>query len=159
MVSRKLKIGMDFHGVITEAPSFFREFTALAFDHGHEIHIISGGPYLVERNFLDTWKISYTTIFAMVDHFASLGQIEYFANGNFKVPDELWNKAKAEYCLANDIDIQIDDTPSYGDFFTTPFCWYNAAGRVCDLGNKIVDFSHSPEKSLEEIENYLLHKI
>lgn len=159
MTSKKLKIGIDFHGVITEEPAFFREFTALAFDRGHEIHIVSGGPYLVERNFLDTWKISYTRIFAMVDHFASLGQVEYFPNGNFKVPDELWNKAKAEYCLKNGIDIQIDDTPAYGIFFSTPFCCYNAAGKICDLGGKMVDFSKSPTASLNEIEKYLVQQI
>ena len=31
MTSSKYKIGIDFHGVITASPAFFRDFTALAF--------------------------------------------------------------------------------------------------------------------------------
>ena len=41
---RQLRIGIDFHGVITEAPAFFRDLTTLAFDKDYEIYIISGGP-------------------------------------------------------------------------------------------------------------------
>ena len=113
MTSSKYKIGIDFHGVITASPAFFRDFTALAFDRDYEVFVISGGPYLVVKNFLDSWKIRYNNIFSLIDHFASRGQVKYFPNGNFKVPDELWDKAKAEYCLQNGIDIQIDDTPGY----------------------------------------------
>ena len=47
MTSSKYKIGIDFHGVITASPAFFRDFTALAFDRDYEVFVISGGPYLV----------------------------------------------------------------------------------------------------------------
>ena len=38
MTDSKYKIGIDFHGVITEAPVFFRDFAALALDKGYEIY-------------------------------------------------------------------------------------------------------------------------
>ena len=140
MTSSKYKIGIDFHGVITASPAFFRDFTALAFDRDYEVFVISGGPYLV------------------IDHFASRGQVKYFPNGNFKVPDELWDKAKAEYCLQNGIDIQIDDTPGYGASFSTPFCCYNPENRTCEVGGKGIDFNTSPEQSLREVEEFLSRK-
>ena len=138
MTSSKYKFGIDFHGVITASPAFFRDFTALAFDRDYEVFVISGGPYLVVKNFLDSWKIRYNNIFSLIDHFASRGQVKYFPNGNFKVPDELWDKAKAEYCLQNGIDIQIDDTPGYGASFSTPFCCYNPENRTCEVGGKVI---------------------
>ena len=73
---RQLRIGIDFHGVITEAPAFFRDLTTLAFDRDYEIYIISGGPYLVEKNFLDAWHIKYTEIFSLLEHFALLSRLE-----------------------------------------------------------------------------------
>ena len=83
MTSSKYKIGIDFHGVITASPAFFRDFTALAFDRDYDVFVISGGPYLVVKNFLDSWKIRYNNIFSLIDHFASRGQVKYFPNGNF----------------------------------------------------------------------------
>lgn len=159
MISEKLKIGVDFHGVITSAPSFFRDFNGLALRRGHEIHVVSGGPYLVERDFLNSWQIGYTEIFALVDYFAGRGKVTYFNNGNFKVPDELWNRAKAEYCRQNNIAIQIDDTAMYGTYFSTPFALYSASEHNCRIGGQIIDFSSSPEQSLNAVEAYLRQKI
>lgn len=78
---------------------------------------------MVEKNFLDAWQIKYTAIFSLLEHFASHGKVTYFENGNFKVPDDLWNKAKAEYCLEHNIDIQIDDTLEYGKIFQLRFAF------------------------------------
>ncbi len=152
------KIGIDFHGVITVSPSFFREFSELAYAHGHEIYIISGGPYIVVRNFLDTWKIRYQHIFSLIDHFSSKGQVEYFSNGNFKVPDNLWDQAKAEYCRENGIDIQIDDTASYGIYFDRPFCYYDSQRRCCEISGRHIDFNKSPRETLSSIEEFLARK-
>ncbi len=157
MRSFNLRIGIDFHGVITSNPTFFRNFTALAISKGHEIFIVSGGPFLVEKKFLDAWHIQYTQIFSLLDHFASCGQVEYFDNGNFKVPDELWNKAKAQYCQDNNIDIQIDDTAHYGTEFSTPFCLYNPETASCTMPDSTsVSFNKSPATTLSEIEKIVL---
>ena len=150
-----MRIGIDFHGVITEAPVFFRNFNALALNKGHEIYIISGGPHQVEKDFLKAWHIQYTKIFSLLDHFAARGKVEYFDNGNFKVPDELWNKAKADYCRENDIDIQIDDTARYGDDFSTPFCLYDPKTSSCTMTDGSIDFGKSPLSALEAIEKYV----
>ena len=99
----------------------------------------------------------YRNIFPL-EHFASHGKVTYFENGNFKVPDELWNKAKAEYCLEHDIDIQIDDTLAYGKNFSTPFCLYNAKTSTCEIGSKTIKFTESASDTLKEIEEFILNK-
>ena len=91
---RRIKIGLDFHGVITDNPDFFCAFTAEAVRRGYEVHIITGGPAEVVRRLLDDWHISYTTIFAILDFYEHLGKVKYFSNGEFKVKDALWNTAK-----------------------------------------------------------------
>ena len=143
-----LRIGMDFHGVITENPTFFRDFTALILREGHAVYIVSGGPYSVEKNFLDLWGIKYTEIFSLLDYFARRGQVEYFANGNFKVPDCLWNERKGIYCRDNDISVHIDDTLLYSKNFTTPFCWYDTKNGIGKIGRKKIDFNQNPEQVL-----------
>ncbi len=149
------KIGIDFHGVITEAPDFFRDFTRLATVRGHEIYVISGGSAQMVRPFLENRGIVWQHLFSLMDYFADLGCIEYLAGGDFHVPEDLWNKAKADYCRRNAIDIHIDDTPAYGTFFVTPFCLYDKVGRTCCLGEREVDFGGSPVQALTEVENFI----
>ena len=66
-VVSRIKIGLDFHGVITDNPTYFSKFTQEAITRGYEIHIITGGPADVVKVMLDEWKINYTTIFAILD--------------------------------------------------------------------------------------------
>ncbi|MBR1649069.1 MAG: hypothetical protein IJ689_05665 [Alphaproteobacteria bacterium] len=155
MNEKKLRLGIDFHGVITENPVFFRDFCDLALSLNYEVHIVSGGPCQVEKEFLKAWHICYTELFCLLDYFASRGQIEYFENGNFKVRDELWNEAKAQYCAKHRIDIQIDDTARYFQSFTTPFCLYDAKKHSGRLNGHLIDFKQSPAQSLTTIEKIL----
>lgn len=154
-MNSKLRIGIDFHGVITEKPSFFRDFSILVQEHGHSVHVLSGGPYSMVKDFLDAWGFKYVHIFSLVDYFASRGLVEYFENGNFKVPDNLWNKAKADYCYERRISVHIDDTPHYGLCFSTPFALYDKATSTAELYGRIIDFSHSPEQAILSLETVL----
>ena len=150
-----LRIGIDFHGVISENPTYFRDFSAVAYERGHTIYVISGGPYSVEKSFLDFWGIKYTEIFSMLDYFARRGQVEYFANGNFKVPDCLWDEIKGKFCRDNEIDIHIDDTLQYGKNFSTPFCWYDKKGKLCIADGKKIDFSVEPSETIKQLEAFV----
>lgn len=154
MVSN-LRIGIDFHGVITDNPIFFRDFTKLAIEKGHEIYIISGGPSAEEKKFLDEYQIGYTTIFSLLDYFDKRGLVKYSRNGKFRVSDKLWDKAKAEYCRIHDISIQIDDTARYAENFSTPFCLYNPSETACIVCGEPLIFKDSPSKTLEALEKYL----
>jgi hypothetical protein len=151
-MTKILRIGIDFHGVINHNPEFFRAFTKVAFEKGHEIYIVSGGTYEEEKDYLDVWNIKYTHIFALIDYFKKIGKIEFFNDGIFRVSDELWDKAKADYCRIN-IDIHIDDTVRYRKNFTTPFCLYDKISKSCILGNRVINLSINPSDSLSHIEN------
>ena len=107
---KSLKIGLDFHGVINTRPSYFKDFTEYAEAAGHQIYVITGGPAKAIESFLKAWGIKYTGLFTILDYYAAEGKVTYFPDGHFKIPDELWDTAKAKYCRQHKIDIQIDDS-------------------------------------------------
>ena len=54
-----MKIGIDYHGVITTNPEFFEKFTASALSRKHRIVILSGGSAKDVENYLTDHKISF----------------------------------------------------------------------------------------------------
>jgi hypothetical protein len=48
-------------------------------------------------------------------------KVTFDEKGNPWMPADLWDSAKAEYCRDAGIDLHLDDTKRYNDFFTTPF--------------------------------------
>lgn len=154
---KTLKIGLDFHGVITANPKYFKDFCGLAINKGYEIHVISGGPEQTIMQFLEKWGIKYTAIFAIVDYWDALGMVTFFEDGTFKVDEKFWDEAKGLYCDEHEIDLQIDDTSKYSKSFTTPFCHYDAKHHCCTLDNgQKIDLHDNPSQSLAEIEHLLI---
>lgn len=150
-----VRIGIDYHGVITANPDFFRAFCALAIADGAEIYILSGGFTKDIKAFLDAHNIAYSHIWSMADYFDNKKQLTRLNDGTFQVDDKAWNKAKAEYCLENKIDFHIDDSAVYGKYFATPFCLYDAKNHTCANNQLIVDFRQSPVLALNSILNFV----
>lgn len=152
----KIKIGLDFHGVITSNPEYFKKFAAEALKRKMELHVISGGPKATIEEYLRQWQIPYTTIFAILDFYDAKGCVKFFENGEFKVDDDLWNSAKAQYCEKEHIDLHIDDSLSYSEGFSTPFCFYDGKAKQCQIEDKWhINFQKSPEQTLEDIEIFI----
>lgn len=120
-----MKIGIDIHGVLDTNP-FFKQM-ALSMRHdGDEVHIITGTSIelaLKDLEKLDMHKgFHYTHLYSITDDLISRGiPVEWKDGNNPFFPYEEWDKAKAEYCTKNGIDIHFDDTKRYGEYFTTPF--------------------------------------
>ena len=120
-----MKIGIDIHGVLDTNP-FFKQM-ALSMRHdGDEVHIITGTSIelaLKDLEKLDMHKgFHYTHLYSITDDLISRGiPVEWKDGNNPFFPYEEWDKAKAEYCAKNGIDIHFDDTKRYGEYFTTPF--------------------------------------
>lgn len=153
MTDCRLKIGLDYHGVIDKKPEYFAEFCTLARQHGHRIYIITGGPEVKVKEYLDAAHIPYDFIFAISDYYQALGKTTMDTDGNIVVPDELWNTAKADFCRRNRINIHIDDSCEYLHWFSTPFCLYEHSGDVCYLSPGIeVDLRCPPAEVLAKIE-------
>ncbi len=154
MMRAKIKIGLDFHGVISSRPQYFAEFSRLVLALGYELHIITGGPADVVSKMLKDWHIRYTGLFAILDYYDAKGEVDYYENGEFKVPEELWDSAKAEYCMAKGINLHVDDSMAYARWFMTPYCIYDKESQTCQTeGNFKIDFSSSPQEAVNQIEN------
>lgn len=154
---RCIRIGLDFHGVITAKPQFFKEFATEAMARGHEIHILTGGPYDKVKAELQHWQIPWTRLYAIFDYYKKQGEVTFFENGEFKVDEVLWDTAKAKYCVDNKIDFHIDDSSKYAKWFITPFCYFDVSQNSCFAANKIaIDFSHPPAEVICAIEAFTL---
>lgn len=129
-----MKIGLDLHGVITDMPDFFRELSKVLTDAGWQVHILTGGTIdkakeeLSELGFYNA--IHYEKIFSIMDHLLISGVEQTGFNEEFQTPefDDIdWDRAKAIYCKCFKIDLMIDDSLAYKEFFITPFArlWTN----------------------------------
>jgi hypothetical protein len=124
----KFKIGLDVHGVIDGMPEFFAFLTQSFVNSGGEVHIITGGRWDSEfEKQLNDFGIKWTHKFSVYDYLKSIGAEQ---TGKIQFPDgtvqrkfnpEDWDKVKGEYCKEMGINLHIDDTLIYNNFFTTPF--------------------------------------
>mgnify|MGYP002673082630 CR=1 FL=1 len=146
----KPKIGVDFHGVINTKPDFFREFCREALKIGLEVYIISGGPRETILAYLNQYQIPYTKLWCIFDYYEQRHQVEFYDDGSFRIDDELWNKAKAEYCKEHNICIHIDDSVIYGREFATPYCRYDEKANSCVLNGKQI-YLANPAQALSQI--------
>ena len=148
-----MKIGIDYHGVLNRDPAFFGAFLHAAKAKNVTIYILSGSPEDEVKNFLKTYDIPYDHIFSLLDYFDKQDMVQYFDDGSFFVPNELWNRAKTDFCAQNKINLHIDDSMLYGTYFKTPFCLYRAAQKMCTIlkDDINIDFFGSPEQVLDEI--------
>lgn len=128
MDKKIIKLGIDIHGVINALPDFFSALTTAIIAAGGEIHILTGGTWTEElEQYLKDNNIAHTHTFSVYNHLIetgvkTTGEI-IFPDGSIqkKFEDGHWDKAKAEYCRTNAIDLHIDDTLIYNEYFTTPF--------------------------------------
>lgn len=146
----KPKIGVDFHGVINTKPDFFREFCRAALKIGLEVYIISGGPRETILAYLNQYQIPYTKLWCIFDYYEQRHQVEFYDDGSFRIDDELWNKAKAEYCKEHNICIHIDDSVIYGREFATPYCRYDEQSNSCVLNGQQI-YLANPAQALSQI--------
>jgi len=148
-----MKIGVDFHGVITQNPIFFKSFNQLALEQNIEIVILSGAKASDVIQFLKKHHIPYTSVWSILDEFERKNLVSFDDSGKFRVPDELWDKAKAQYCLEHNISVHIDDSALYGSYFQTPFCLYLPENQKCTLIKKNIqiDFAQKPQKILNDL--------
>ena len=123
--SHKWKIGLDCHGVIDSMPEFFSFLTNAVVNAGGEVHIITGGITRADKSILQKYNIKYTHFFSITDYHNDLGTPTSGKHPKYGFPmidDVEWDKTKGDYCKRMGIDLHIDDTLAYNEFFSTPFC-------------------------------------
>jgi len=129
MDAQMMKLGLDFHGVMTDNNKLFYRLAQTIINGCGEVHIITGArKETFDRQYKELnskLDIPYTHFFSISDYHIEKGTDVDMSDPNFpKMDSELWDKTKADYCREHDIDMMIDDSPHYGEHFTTPFMLY-----------------------------------
>lgn len=113
-----MRLGLDLHGVIDDD---YELFVSIAFDtiaFGGEVHIITGSRALDVVDEIDGFP--HTHFFSLADYYKDKSPAKYY----YFVNQDEWNASKAVYCLRNAIDLMIDDSEHYGQYFKTPYELY-----------------------------------
>ena len=119
------KLGLDYHGVIDADPEFVKLANYLM-EHGSEVHILTGSRETVElHDQLKALGIKYTRLFSVASHHEALGTHMWYTDPQNPWMDaEVWNRSKADYCREHGINLMVDDSDVYGQYFTTPYIRY-----------------------------------
>jgi len=121
-----MKIALDVHGVIDAAPE---KFVTLAthlrsFSFDNEVHIITGES--ISQKLINQ-LLSYNHGEQFWDYLVSI-QDELVNSPNTEVirineygrpvfPDYDWNSFKGRYCKEHKIDLAVDDSPEYAEYY------------------------------------------
>jgi len=116
-------VGLDLHGVINSDPAFFIEFARDIIEDGGIVHIITGHPVdqevYEELNACGFSRDLYSSIQSIQDTLDDLGcPISGLdSHGRNKYDDVSWDSCKANLCEKLDIEVHVDDTLRYKDYF------------------------------------------
>lgn len=121
-MTKKPKIGFDIHGCISAKPELFSALSQSLIKDGWEVHILTGSKETPEiHEELKSYGIWWTHFFSITDHCIAKGVNVWYDEKNTPWMDQnVWERAKGEYCTENKIDLCFDDTVSYFSHFTTP---------------------------------------
>ena len=151
----KLKIGLDYHGVIDSNPAYFTDFCTIARNRGHLIYVISGAPKATITSKLQSMQLPYDFIFSILDYCLAIGKIEQTSKG-IMINNSVWDKAKAEFCKRCNVDLHIDDSTIYCRFFDNNYCLYNEQEKICqNQKGQIIDFNLIPSDTLDVLETII----
>lgn len=109
------KIALDIHGVIDAEPEFFSWLSHHLHMKGWEVHIVTGGRLIHNKNHLFKWNIKWDHFYSITDHHIELGTpiVPGCPDGQVCIEDRTWNMAKGLYCREHDISILVDDSLMY----------------------------------------------
>jgi len=100
-------------------PEFFAELSCLFVDAGNDVYIITGSMKTSKlEGQLKDWGIAYTHFFSVSDYLIEQGEaVRYSDPENPWFDEEVWRRAKGDYCKRVGIDMHIDDTERYAKHF------------------------------------------
>lgn len=114
-----MKIGFDIHGVVDTFEVFAKMTAMLSSLDDVEVHIITGHRRDSEiEEKLEKLGVKFDKYFSIVDYLESKGD-EVTWKGKLPFANKTeWDRAKADYCEREEIDILFDDSPIYGSYFS-----------------------------------------
>ena len=126
--SKKMKLGLDIHGVIDKYPSIYVDLACnlRCLEGNNGVYIITGQS--ITQELIDQLR-SYCNGDCFWDELISIQDRLISAKAPILGYDEdrplfdevIWNSFKGQYCKTHKIDLMIDDSIEYREYFTTPF--------------------------------------
>jgi hypothetical protein len=152
-MGKVLKIGLDIHGVIDRQPELFSYITHNLKKDNHEVHILTGSHITDEIvDELKGYGIVWDNLFSISDHHKEVGtKMWYDENDNPWIDDKEWDMTKGLYCKRNDIDLCLDDTERYGQYFETKFLYISLRGTKRPM--ELVEYPGITNQ--EDLENWI----
>jgi hypothetical protein len=114
-----MKISIDIHGTIDAKPEFFAKYTQRAIKNGHDVYICTGAMKTAEvvTQLMDL-GIVWNYFFSISDYLIKeVKHVEFEDANNHWFDDEDWNRAKADFCEREGIEIHFDDSEVYEKYF------------------------------------------
>ena len=119
-----IRLGLDVHGVIDDDPEFFTSMAWYILKKKGQIYIITGRedcPDLhKELEELGMNSSLYDGILSITTHQIAQGTPISYLDDRKSQPvmePKIWNPTKAALGASAGIDVMIDDSPIYGEFF------------------------------------------
>lgn len=122
-------MGIDLHGVLTDIPDTMKFICESLVRNGAEVHIMTGGSMYRATQELHKLGLRgrkhFTHIFSVLDYHR-YEMLTPPSNWNEKYdnpeyPNDVWDRTKGDYCQDLGINLMIDDSLAYREYFTTPF--------------------------------------
>ena len=116
-------VGLDLHGVIDSDPAYFIEFARDIIEDGGTVHVITGHPINSEiyeqLSACGFAKDLYSSVQSIQDTLDEVKSpvLGLDVHGRNKYDDISWDSCKASLCKKLDVDVHIDDTMRYKDYF------------------------------------------
>lgn len=151
------KISVDFHGVITAAPDFFRALMRIWRERGIMLYVVSGGPCESIKQYLAEYEIPYDELWCIFDYFNAQEKIEVAADGSFHIDDARWNAAKGAFCARAKIGLHIDNSTVYGKYFTTPYVWFDNRNRCFEVADTVLAMDAGAAKIADILSDYCIN--
>jgi len=122
---KKFKLGIDWHGVLDAIPDEIAFLSKAVCQAGGEVHIITGMFWTKEcEEKLKEYGVEWTHKFSVIEYHIEQKTPQCGWHEKFNmpaIPDDPWDRTKADYCKKHNISLHLDDTLIYGDYFSTPF--------------------------------------
>jgi len=124
-----MRISLDVHGVIDKRPDFFAWLTRELVKENWKVFITTGqkmGIDLIRE--LDGYRVVYHHVMSVTTYHQLRGTPMWYKNGDPTQPmmaGVLWDSTKAYLCKKASIDLHIDDSDVYGEYFTGDTLYVN----------------------------------
>jgi len=119
----KMILGLDIHGVIDKDPDKYAALARAVRSKGGKVYIITGQSDTSElRSQLANFQMTFDRLISIQDGLIEVGAPVMGYEESRPVFRSLdWNGFKGSYCARNHVDLMIDNSPEYRQYFTTPF--------------------------------------